>query len=240
MTEKELRQNYVNTAISFLGCKESDGSHKKIIDIYNGHKPLARGYAVKYTDSWCATFVSAMTIKCGLTDIIPTECGCGQMIQLFQKLGAWIENDAHTPQTGDIIFYDWDDSGAGDCTGWPEHVGIVVSVTGGNMKIIEGNKSDSVSYRNMSVNSRYIRGYGVPKYNKKATSSGSAGNTAGSGAIAVGKTVKVKNTATKYATGQTIPGWVKDQKYTVQQINGSRALLKEITSWVNLGDLDLS
>lgn len=61
-----------------------------------------------------------------------------------------------------------------------------------------------------------------------------------SGAIAVGKTVKVKNTATKYATGQTIPGWVKGQKYTVQQINGSRALLKEITSWVNLGDLELS
>lgn len=63
---------------------------------------------------------------------------------------------------------------------------------------------------------------------------------ASSGAIAVGKTVKVKSTATKYATGQTIPGWVKGQKYTVQQINGSRALLKEITSWVNLTDLELS
>ena len=86
MTEKELRQSYVNAAVSYLGCKESDGSHKKIIDLYNSHKPLARNYAVKYTDSWCAAFVSAMAIKTGLTDIIPTECGCGQMIQLFQKL----------------------------------------------------------------------------------------------------------------------------------------------------------
>ena len=85
MTEKELRQSYVNAAVSYLGCKESNGSHKKIIDLYNSHKPLARNYAVKYTDSWCATFVSAMAIKTGLTDIIPTECGCGQMIQLFQK-----------------------------------------------------------------------------------------------------------------------------------------------------------
>ena len=25
MTEKELRQSYVNAAISYLGCKESDG-----------------------------------------------------------------------------------------------------------------------------------------------------------------------------------------------------------------------
>lgn len=321
MTEKELRQNYVNAAIGYLGCKESDGSHKKIIDLYNSHKPLARGYAVKYTDAWCATFVSAMAIKCGLTDIIPTECGCGQMIQLFQKLGAWVENDAHTPQTGDVIFYDWDDSGVGDCTGYPEHVGIVVSVTGGNMKIIEGNKSDSVSYRTIAVNARYIRGYGAPKYSSKATSSGnSSGNgasassatlaykvgdiveftgtthytssyatgkaksckagkakvtqisagqphpyhlqavsgsgstvcgwvnsadikgaaTSASGTIAVGKTVKVKSTATKYATGQTIPSWVKTQKYTVQQINGTRALLKEITSWVNISDLELA
>lgn len=65
-------------------------------------------------------------------------------------------------------------------------------------------------------------------------------NGGSSGAFAVGKTVKVKSTATKYATGQTIPDWVKSQKYTVQQINGSRALLKEITSWVNLDDLELS
>ena len=107
------RQNFVNTAASFIGCKEADGSHRQIIDIYNAHKPLARGYAVKYTDAWCATFVSAMAIKCGLTDIIPTECGCGQMIRLFQKLGEWQENDAYTPQPGDVIFYDWQDSGVG-------------------------------------------------------------------------------------------------------------------------------
>ena len=40
---------------SYLGCKEANGSHRKIIDLYNSHKPLARGYAVKYTDAWCST-----------------------------------------------------------------------------------------------------------------------------------------------------------------------------------------
>ena len=170
------RQKFVNTAASFIGCKEADGSHRQIIDIYNGHKPLARGYAVKYTDAWCATFVSAMAIKCGLTDIIPTECGCGQMIQLFQKLGSWQENDAHTPQPGDVIFYDWDDFGTGDNTGWPDHVGIVESVNGSTMKVIEGNMRDVVGRRTMQVNSQYIRGYGLPKF-KDGSATGESGST---------------------------------------------------------------
>ena len=170
------RQKFVNTAVSFIGCKEADGSHRQIIDIYNGHKPLARGYAVKYTDAWCATFVSAMAIKCGLTDIIPTECGCGQMIQLFQKIGAWQENDAYTPQPGDVIFYDWDDSGAGDNTGWPDHVGIVEAVSGSSIKVIEGNMSDAVGRRTIKVNGRYIRGYGVPKFVGSSSGSSNTGN----------------------------------------------------------------
>ena len=120
---------------------------------------------MKYTDAWCATFVSALAIKCGLTDIIPTECGCGQMVTLFQKLGEWIENDAYLPSPGDVIFYDWQDSGSGDNTGWPDHVGIVEEVSGKTITIIEGNKSNYVSRRTLQVNGKYIRGYGVPKYN---------------------------------------------------------------------------
>lgn len=169
MTETQIRENVVSTAKKYLGCKESDGSHRKIIDIYNGHKPLARGYSVKYTDAWCATYVSAISILCGLTDIMPTECGCGAMIQLYQKLNRWVENDNYIPQIGDVVFYDWDDSGSGDNKGTSDHVGIVVEISGNVIKVIEGNKSDSVSYRNISIGGRYIRGYGVPDYAKKTT-----------------------------------------------------------------------
>lgn len=87
MTEQQLRQKIVDTAVAWLGCKESDGSHKKIIDVYNSHKPLARGYAVKYTDAWCSTYASAVAIKAGMTDIIPTECGCEKHIELFKNWG---------------------------------------------------------------------------------------------------------------------------------------------------------
>lgn len=194
------RQNFVKTAVSYIGCKESNGSHKKIIDIYNGHTPLARGYKVKYTDAWCATFVSAMAIVCGLTDIIPTECGCGQMIELFQKLGEWQENDSYTPQPGDVIFYDWDDSGSGDNTGWPDHVGIVETISGSTFKVIEGNMSDAVGRRTMTVNGKYIRGYGVPKFSESSTvSNGSSSGSTNSGSGETVYTVVSGDTLTKIA-----------------------------------------
>lgn len=162
------RTEIVNQAKLWLGCNESDGSHKKIIDVYNAHNPLARNYRVKYTDHWCATFVSAVAIKCGYTKIIPLECSCYYMIEGFKKLNRWVEADDYTPKPGDIIFYDWQDSGRGDNVGTPDHVGVVETVTGGNITVIEGNYSEAVKRRTMAVNARYIRGYGVPKYDDNA------------------------------------------------------------------------
>lgn len=165
----KTRSAVVAQAQAWIECNESDGSHKKIIDVYNGHKPLARGYAVKYSDAWCATFVSAVAIKCGYTSIIPTECGCQNQIQLFKNLGEWVENDAYVPKAGDVIFYDWDDSGVGDNTGYSDHVGIVEKVSGSTITLIEGNYSNAVKRRTIQVNARYIRGYGVPKYDSDGT-----------------------------------------------------------------------
>ena len=159
MTEKELRAKVVNTAVAWLGCKEANGSHKKIIDVYNAHTPLPVGYKVKYTDAWCATYVSAVAIKAGLDDIIPLECGCGRYITLAQKMGIWVENDAFVPQAGDIVLYDWDDNGVGGNKGSADHIGIVVSVSGSTIKVIEGNMGNAVNYRNLAVNGRYIRGF---------------------------------------------------------------------------------
>jgi hypothetical protein len=161
---------FVEQAVAWIGMKESNGTHKQIIDIYNSQRPLPVGYAVKYNDAWCATFVSAVAVKLGYTDIIPCECSCPRMITLFKKKGIWVENEDRVPNPGDIIFYDWDDkSASGDNIGSPEHVGIVEKVSGGYITIIEGNYSNSVKRRTLSVNGRYIRGYGVPKYDPEAT-----------------------------------------------------------------------
>lgn len=163
------REQIVKQAQAWVGRKESNGTHKPIIDIYNSHKPLARGYKVKYTDAWCATTVSAVAIECGATDIIPTECSCAKMIELLKSISSWMETDSYTPKPGDLMFYDWEDTGKGDCTGAPNHVGIVEKVSGNTITVIEGNYDNAVKRRTLKVNGRYIRGYGIPKY-KETTS----------------------------------------------------------------------
>ena len=169
MTEQQLRQAVVDTILGWVGCNEADGSHKKIIDIYNSHKPLARGYALKYTDAWCAGTVSAVAIVNNITDIMPTEVGVGKMIDLYKKLGRWMESDGYTPQIGDVCMYAWSDDGKGECTSGADHVGIVTKVSGTTFWVTEGNYSDSVKTRTMQVNGRYIRGFGLPDYAGKAT-----------------------------------------------------------------------
>lgn len=154
----------VEQAKAWLGLKESDGSHEQIIDIYNSQKPLPVNYKVKYTDAWCATFVSAVAVKLGYTDIIPCECSCQRMIELFKKNGIWIENENRTPNPGEIIFYDWDDDGVGDNVGHSDHVGIVEKVSKSKITVIEGNCSNAVKRRTIEVNGKFIRGYGTPKY----------------------------------------------------------------------------
>jgi hypothetical protein len=158
------RTQIINQAREWIGYNEADGSHKKIIDLYNSHKPLARGYKLKYTDAWCAGTVSALAIACNATDIIPTECSCGKLIELAKAKGIWAEDDNHTPLPGDFILYDWDDNGNGDNTGWPDHIGTVETVVGDTITVIEGNYKNAVGRRHIRVNAKNIRGYITPKY----------------------------------------------------------------------------
>lgn len=249
MTEKEIRSKVVEIAKGWLGCKESDGSHKKIIDTYNACNPLPRSYAVKYTDAWCATFASAVGIKAGLTDIIPRECSCNQFIQLAKNMGIWVENDAYTPSAGDMILYDWDDNGVGDNTGSADHIGIVVSVSGGVIKVIEGNKSNAVGYRDLAVNGKYIRGFVTPKYSSKATKEEApkpSGN--GGGSYNIGDIVNF--TGCLHYTSSTASGVAYGCKagqakvtnkaegavhpYHLQAISGKGST---VYGWVNAGDI---
>lgn len=162
--EAKLRLSLVHSAEDWLNKNEADGSHRDIIDLYNTQEILPMDYKVTYTDSWCATFVSAAAMKAGLTDRIPTECGCERQIGLLQNMGIWVEQDTYFPQPGDLIYYAWDEKPSGDCTGWADHVGIVVGTCWPFVKVIEGNKDDRVDYRIVSIWNETIRGYGTPDY----------------------------------------------------------------------------
>ena len=52
----------------------------------------------------------------------------------------------------------------GECTGWSDHVGIVVGVKWPFIKVIEGNYNDQVGYRVIRVGETTVRGYGLPEY----------------------------------------------------------------------------
>lgn len=171
MTENDLRKAVVAQATAWLGCNEADGSHRVIIDLYNKYRP-AGGYKMGYNDPWCATFVSAVgmavaakyRLACGVRGLVPVSPACDPMIEDYTRMGRWEEDDAFLPSPGDVIFYDWQDTGAGDNHGSTDHVGIVTSVDGNTITVIEGNKSDSVCYRTIQRNGRFIRGYGRPDY----------------------------------------------------------------------------
>lgn len=168
LSEEEMRLNtrasMIEQAQAWVGRNEADGSFKSIIDTYNSHTPLARGYELKYTDEWCAGFVSAVAIATGNTDNVPLEVSCPRMIQIAQNMGIWQESDGYVPSPADIILYDWDDSGNGDNTANPDHVGIVESVSDGVITVIEGNMSEKVGRRSLDVDGRYIRGFITPEY----------------------------------------------------------------------------
>lgn len=72
------------------------------------------------------------------------------------------------------------------------------------------------------------------QYLVASTSSNSSENLT---SVKVKDKVKVKSSAKRYVTGETIPDWVKGRTYTVSQIAKNKILLKEIMSWVYLADL---
>lgn len=161
------RSEVVNLATSWIGKNEADGSYKEIIDIYNSYNgPLPRGIKMLYSWAWCACTWSALAIALGYTDIMPIEMSCGGLIEKAKEKGVWVEDDAYVPAPGDAILYDWDDNGIGDNKGWPDHVGTVdyVNADSGYMTVIEGNYSNSVKKRTISINGKYIRGFITPKY----------------------------------------------------------------------------
>lgn len=169
-SEKEVNKvaitanDILNAARGYIGCNEYDGSHKKIIDIYNSHKPLARGYAVQYGDQWCDTFVSAMFVKLNAVDLIGgTECGVEEHVKIFKNKGIWIEDGTITPKPGDIIVFNWGDNTQPN-DGYSDHIGFVEKVSGGKITTIEGNYKDSVARRTLAVGHGNIRGYARPKY----------------------------------------------------------------------------
>ena len=162
-----LRNDVINYASSLSG----EAGHTEVLQIYNAQKPLPRGYAVKLNDYWCATFVSAVFLKYGYSDI--SECSCEQMIKKAKALGIWVEDDKYDAKLGDVLMYDWGDSSNNyattDDTSDADHVGIITFIDNNSYKITEVIKNKAVGTRIIAKNGRFIRGYITPPYEAEAS-----------------------------------------------------------------------
>lgn len=161
----------INQLREWIGFNAENGGRNAIIDTYNAIRPLPQGYKAKYSDSWCAITLSAAAHLCGYpTDIFPYECSCQRMIEKAKSMGIWRENEDYLPQRGDIVLFDWQDSGDGDNTGWADHVGVVETADpiSSTFWTIEGNTNINgvrqVGRKSYSVNQRYLRGFICPNY----------------------------------------------------------------------------
>lgn len=149
------RDEIIRLAKSYVGTCEGSSGHLRILNAYNKHKPLARGYTVKTTDAWCMTFISALFIMNNAVDALGlSECGCEEYVKYARKHGMTVKN----PIEGDLVFYDWQNDGVLD------HVGIVTDEMTTMLEIVEGNKSNMVSTRLISKTSPLIKCIVRPKY----------------------------------------------------------------------------
>lgn len=158
----------LDQARSWLGYGEANGRWREILKVYNSHRPLARGYAIKESDEWCATFVSACAIKLGVPELFGTEVGVERFIQdHFKPRGIWIEDGTIIPKPGDIVTFNWQDSTHPN-DGWADHIGFVEEVNGRTLTFIEGNYKKAVTRRTVNAGWGYIRGYARPKYTESS------------------------------------------------------------------------
>lgn len=94
-----------------------------------------------------------------------------------------------------------------------------------------------VDYKNLKIGQIIKLGKAKEAAKQEEVKKPSAPAPAPSADFKDGQVVTLSISATRYATGETIPASVKGKKYTVMQIKADRVLLKEILSWVKRSDI---
>lgn len=165
------RNDFVKKALSWVGTKEGSKGHAQIVADYN--KACDKGRKADTNSLWCALFVGAVAQETDnvLTGSVgvPVDYSCGKgshsLIEKARAANIWVEDDAYIPSVGDVIIYAWNDpKPKTDNTTGHDHTGIVTSVAAKSFVVTEGNKSNAVGNRRMSVNAKNIRGFICPVF----------------------------------------------------------------------------
>ena len=116
-------------------------------------------YGYPYKVEWCVIFVSWCADQCGYLDegVLPKMEGVLPLVDWFRERDQWQYRD-YEPNSGDLIFYDWENDGITD------HVGIVERVENGLIYSIEGNVDDRCIENSHYIGTASIYGFGMPRY----------------------------------------------------------------------------
>ena len=205
MNEAAARDLAVQTAKSMTGQRNA------VVDIYNSFLPRPRGYKVKYENLLCATFVSAVYIQLGWTDIVPPECGAPELYKNMEALGCAVPNKNRVPAHGDLIFF-------GQSLKRIDHVGIVDEVK--NEKTIYFYDLTSVVGRHSrQIAGSTVVGYAVPDYASRIVP-----DPQPQPEIRAGDLVTIK-AGSRWYTGATIPLAILKDQWFVLQAKGDRVVL---------------
>ena len=138
-------RNYVNHVLQYypLGHAFLPGGGQALVEVARsqlgnvGGEPYWSWYGFPERVEWCACFVSWCADQCGLIEsgVVPKFSYCDDGIAWFQSQGRW-KGRTEIPQSGDMIFFDWDHDGHAN------HVGIVEFCEDGVVYTIEGNSSN--------------------------------------------------------------------------------------------------
>ena len=154
------------TGVGNIGGSGNGGNGGDILEVAisqignRGGRPYWSWFGYSQRVAWCACFVSWCANEVGYLDsgVIPRFSSCTAGMGWFKARDLW-QPRGYVPSPGDIIFFSW--SGGSVIS---NHVGIVEYVADGKVHTVEGNTRDSVARRSYSLNSRFVMGYGVPRY----------------------------------------------------------------------------
>lgn len=155
-------EDVLTVAQSQLGYRES--GRNVILDengVLRGYTRYGEWYGDHYGD-WCAMFVSFCLNYAGVEGF-PQEAHCPTWIAMLKEQGLYRDAGAYEPKPGDVIFFDWDQSGEPEDA---DHVGIVAELLPGDgenparIRTIEGNSAEQVENKTYNAGDASILGYG--------------------------------------------------------------------------------
>ena len=123
-----------------------------------GGEPFWTWAGFKNREDWCAFFVSWCEDQCGYikSGDAPNFAYVSEGADWFVLRDQW-RLMGETPESGDLIFFDWDQDGS------RAHVGIVTAVVDDKVFTVEGNSSDMCRQKRYFLDDPAIYGYGVIK-----------------------------------------------------------------------------